>query len=232
MKEIVMVARRRPESGKGAARRIRRDGYIPATVYGPETVPFGVAVEERQFRSAMKGAAGTSIIDLDVDGTRNKVVLRDIQRDPITSRVIHVDFHAISMNKPIHVAVPIHLTGTPIGVKTDGGIMQVTMRELEISCLPSDIPERVDIDVTELHIGDSVHVGNLSIPNVRVLSDSQRTVAVIAAPTVVKEEVKAAAEEAEVAEAAEGEAPEAEAAAEDTGKEAKEAEAEGGKKRK
>ena len=132
MKEIVMVARRRSESGKGAARRTRRDGYIPATVYGPETEPFGVAVEERQFRSAMKGAAGSSIINLDVDGTQNKVVLRDIQRDPITSRVIHVDFHAISMNKPIHVAVQINFTGTPIGVKTDGGIMQVTMRELEI----------------------------------------------------------------------------------------------------
>src|SRR3972149_176160 len=100
MKEIVMAARTRLDGGKGPARRARREGVIPGVVYGPETEPVAVAIEEREFRSLMKGAEGTSLIDLNVDGTVRKVILRELQRDPVTSRVIHLDFHAISMNKP------------------------------------------------------------------------------------------------------------------------------------
>ena len=165
MKEVALKASPRTSVGKGSARRTRRDGSSPAVVYGPEIEPLPIAVEERAFRAAVKTAAGGStIISLDVDGKRNKVVVREIQRDPVTDKITHLDFHAISMTKPLHISIPIHLVGTARGVKTDGGIMQTTMRELEISCLPSDIPEYVEVDVTDLGIGDSIHVRDMEIP--------------------------------------------------------------------
>jgi large subunit ribosomal protein L25 len=147
MQEIPISVERRPEVGKGFARRSRMAGQIPGVVYGPEIDPVPVAVEERQFRAAMRDATSSSILNLSLDGKETKAVVRDLQRDPVTNRVLHVDFHAISMNRPINVAIPISFTGTPIGVKVDGGIMQTTMRELDISCLPADIPDEFEIDV-------------------------------------------------------------------------------------
>ena len=171
----------------------------------------------------MKSAHGSSIFNLEVNNDSNKVIVRNIQRDPVTNRIIHLDFHAVSMKKPINLSIPIRFVGTARGVKTDGGIMQTTLRELEISCLPSDIPDKIEIDVTDLGIGDSIHVRDLTVPNAQVLSEARRTVVVISAPTVMKAEVvseeAAAAEEA--VEAAEGEAP-AEAEAEAEEKEKKE----------
>ncbi len=211
MREIPLTATLRQDTGKGAAHRARQSGNIPAVIYGPEIDSIPIEVEEREFRSVWKAAGGSSIVNLKVDGKENKVIVRDIQRDPITNRVIHLDFHAISMTKPISISIPIIFTGTPVGVKVDGGIMQATMRELDISCLPTDIPEHFEIDVSNLSIGDSIHVSNLSIPNVQIEHEPASTVVVISAPTVVKSE------------AAEGTEGEAEAAAE--GEEAKEGEA-------
>lgn len=208
MKELSLAAQVRTEGGKGPARRTRRDGFIPGVVYGPETKPVSVAVSEREFRATLRGTTGTAIINLNVGGKKSMVVLRDIQRDPVTSHITHVDFHAISMNKPINVNVPVQLVGTPVGVKTDGGIMQVVMRELVISCLPADIPDTVEINVETLGIGDSIHVRNVEIPNAKMITEPTRTIVTIAAPTIIKSETTAAEE----AEAVEG-APTEEAAA-------------------
>ena len=208
MREIPITVQRRNDVGKGVARRTRMAGQIPGVVYGPETEPIPVSVEEREFRSAMRHASSGSILNLNLDGKETKAVLREMQRDPVTSRVLHLDFHAISMNKPIHVAIPIHFVGTPVGVKVDGGIMQATMREIEISCLPVNIPEHLEVDVSELRIGDSIHVGKVSIPNATILADAKRTVVVISAPTIIKAEAAAVGAEAAVAEGAEGEAAE------------------------
>lgn len=214
MREVSLTASPRSSSTKGSVRRTRKAGNIPGIVYGPEIDPIPIEVSEKAFRSALKEAAGTSaIFNLEVNGNTNKVIIRDLQRDPLSSHVIHVDFHAISMNKPLHLSVPIRITGTARGVKTDGGILQTTMRELEISCLPADIPEHVEVDVTELGIGDSVHVRDLNVPKAKILDEPQRTVVVVAAPTVVKvetpaEELAEAVAEGEEAEAAEGEAAE------------------------
>lgn len=213
MKEVSISASRRESLGKGPARQSRMAGNIPAVVYGPEVEPIPVAIEERSFRAAMKGAGSlSSIINLEVDGKTNKVVLREIQRDPITSRILHMDFHAISMTKPLHISIPILFEGSPRGVRTDGGIMQITMRELEISCLPTDIPEKLEVDVTDLGIGDSIHVSDVKLDKVQILAPEQRTIVVIAAPTVVKvdepteEEVEEGVEEGAEAAPAEGEA--------------------------
>jgi len=204
-REISISADLRERVGKGSARQTRMTGRIPAVVYGPEIDPVAISIDAKAFRLAVKEAGGASVVyDLNVGGKANKVLIRDIQRDPVTSVVTHVDFHAISMNKEINISVPIHLTGTPVGVKTEGGIMQTTLRELEVACLPKDIPEQVTIDVSELKIGESVHVGNLEIPNARVLTDEHRTIVVISAPTVLKS-TAAEGEEAEGEELAEGE---------------------------
>ncbi len=213
MKEIAIAATARTDTGKGPARRSRRDGNIPAVVYGPEIEPMVVAVPEREFRAAMKAAHTSSILNLNVDGKENRVILRDLQRDPVTNKVVHMDFHAISMTKPINVALPISFVGTPVGVKTDGGIMQATMRELEISCLPTNIPEVFEVDVSELGIGDSIHVRDLELPDVEILTPERRTVVVISAPTVIKSEVTEGEEEGEEGEeGVEGEGAEGEAA--------------------
>ena len=212
MKEIAIAATARTDTGKGSARRTRREGNIPAVVYGPEIEPMVLAVPEREFRAAMKAAHTSSILNLNVDGKENRVILRELQRDPVTNKVVHLDFHAISMTKPINISLPINFVGTPIGVKTDGGIMQATMRELEISCLPTNIPDEFEIDVSELGIGDSLHVSDLNIPDVDILTPERRTVVVISAPTVIKSEVTEGEEEGEEGvEGAEGEAAEGEA---------------------
>lgn len=234
MKEVTLAASPRASVGKGPARQARMRGSIPAVVYGPEVEPMPVEVDVHAFRTAIKAAGSTSaILNLKVNGKTNKVIIREIQRDPVTSNVMHIDFHAISMTQPIHVAVPIRFVGTARGVKTEGGILQTTMRELEVSCLPAQIPDRIEVDVAELGIGDSIHVRDLEIPDVKILSELRRTVVVISAPTVVKVEAEAAEEEveAEAAEVAEG-AEEAEGAAEEGAKADQKGEKEEKKRRK
>lgn len=231
MKEVSLNVSPRESTGKGSARQSRLSGFIPGVVYGPETKPEPIKVNNLAFNAAWKNAGGGSVIfNLDRDGKKTKVLIRELQRDPITNSVIHVDFHAISMTKPIHLSIPIHLTGTPVGVKTDGGIMQTIMRELEISCLPSDIPEHLEINVEGLHIGDSVHVRDIKLEKAKIIDDPDQTIVVVSAPTVLKtaeEEAAEAAAEAEAAEGAEGAAAEgAEAKADGEKKEGGEKKAE------
>lgn len=206
MKEILISAEKRDKVGKGATRQTRRDGSIPGVVYGPEYEPVSIAIDEKNLRLAFKAAAGsTALYNLEVENKTNKVIVREIQRDPVTSKILHIDFHAVSMTKPINVAIPIHFEGIPVGVTVDGGIMQTNMRELEISCLPDQIPEFCELDVAELSIGDSIHVKDIVMEGVDILSDTNRTVVVISAPTVVKVDEPTAEEAEEAAAAAEGE---------------------------
>lgn len=219
MKEVSLQASSRKSTGKGAARQSRMAGNIPAVIYGPETDPQPIEVSLRDLRAAVKTAASTStIFDLNIDGKTNKVLIRDMQRDPITLNVTHIDFHAISMNRPINLTIPIHFVGTPEGVKSEGGILQTTMRDIEISCLPKDIPDSFELDVSKLMVGDSIHVRDVDIPNATILTEEQRTIVIVQPPTVVsipETEAEAAegeegveGEAAEGAEGAEGEASE------------------------
>ena len=230
MKEVTITASTRQTGGKGFARRVRFAGAIPGVVYGPETKPAAISITEKEFRSALKNAGGVhgSIFTLSVDGQQSKVIVREIQRDPLTSKVTHVDFHAISMNKPIHIEIPINFIGIAKGVKAEGGIMQVVMRDLEIACLPVNIPEHFEIDVSELNIGDSVHVRDLSIPNAEILSDASNVIVVISAPTVIKVETPTAEAAEAAATAAAAEAAPAEGGKADAKGGAGKADAKGG----
>mgnify|MGYP000402312635 CR=1 FL=1 len=221
MKEVALPAELRDAGSKGVARRLRSAGNIPAVVYGLKTAPYSVQVKESALRTAMKEAAGSAVLyDLQVGDKANKVVIRDLQRDPLTSRITHIDFHAIAMDRPLRVRVPIHFVGTPVGVKVDAGIMQTTMREISVSCLPKDMPEKIEINVEELGIGEAIHVRDIDLPNVELLGEPQRTVVVISAPTVTRAEADAM-EAGEAVEGVEGEAAEVETAegeaAEDSG---------------
>ncbi len=211
MKEIKLAAETRQSIGKENARKVRRTGMIPGILYGPEIKPLPLALKLSDLNGLIRHEGRTNmLLDLDLanDKKSRKVIIRELQRDPVTGAFKHVDFYQVSMKKKLHLSVNVYLTGTPAGVKSAGGILEHVTRDIEIACLPSDIPEKVEIDVSALEIGDSVHVGNLKIPNVDVLTDAHQTIATLVPPTIIKvEAAPVAAEAVEGAEAlpAEGE---------------------------
>jgi large subunit ribosomal protein L25 len=223
MKELNLTVEKRDGTGKGVNRRLRQAGDIPAVVYGPETDPIPVKVNYKNLYRLMHDVPMNTIINLDITGMdepARKVLIRELQKDPVSGELLHLDFHHIPMDKPITLTIPITAVGIPEGVKTFGGIVQYARREIDISCLPSDIPDTIEIDITALNVGDSIHVSDLKLDNVTVLTDPIRTLITVVAPTVIK----SAAEEAE--EAAEGE--EGEEGEEGAEGEAKEGEAKEG----
>lgn len=205
MKAVKLEARVRESTGKEYSHKLRRRGLVPGVVYGAQedTVPLELdAKEMHRFLLTQEGE--NVLIDLEIAGAEpsvKKAVVKDLQLDPVTGRVLHVDFLHISMTEKIKVRVPVHLLGTSTGVKNQGGIIQHILRELEVSCLPSDIPASINMDITELGIGDSIHVRDVTVDKVEVLTETERTIVTVIPPTVHKEEeapVPEAEEEPEV----------------------------------
>ncbi len=206
MKEITLEARTRKDAGKGVARKLRAAGKIPAVVYGKGEEPVVIELEHEGFHNAMRESSGENLlINLNIDGAaaKKKALIKDVQRDPVDGQLLHIDFMHISMTEKIIVDVPIVLEGIPIGVKDFGGIISWVIRQVEVSCLPTDIPDKIAIDVSEMKIHDSIHIKDFQLENVEILDNPERTVASIVPPTVIKEEV--VADEGEEAEVAEGE---------------------------
>jgi large subunit ribosomal protein L25 len=212
----------RTETGKGAMRRLRREGRIPAVVYGrgEETRP--LSVDAHDFEMLTKHhSLDTTIIELSIEGAgrkggRLRTLIAEVQNHPYKPQVLHVDFQQIHAGERVTVQVPIRLHGTPAGVRA-GGVLQHVLHDVELECAVEEIPESLDVDVGALEIGDSVHVSELAIPeNVEILIDAERTVCTVAPPTVleVPEEEEAAAEP-ELVGAEEAEAEEAEAGEEE-----------------
>jgi large subunit ribosomal protein L25 len=231
MDKPVLNARTREITGKGAAKKLRKNNQIPATFYGPSREPLKLAMDYPELEGLIKRSGGENIIlDLKVkseDGTQTwNVILKDLQIDPIRDTYLHADFYEISMDKEITVNVPIHLINTPAGVEEEGGILQHVRRELSVSCLPDKLIEALEVDVSQLEIGDSVHIRDLVLPEgIKSLDEENLTIAVVAPPTVMPEE---AVEEEVEEEALEGEVAEGEAAeGEKDEKETTEAESEG-----
>ena len=192
-----ITAERRQETGKGAARTFRRTGRVPGILYGHGEESVAVSVDARELSRLVQSiSVENTIVDLEVgDGGSYKVLIRELQRHPYRNEMIHVDFFHVAMDEKIYVEIPIVLHGTPVGVKNKGGIVDHQLRELEVYCLPGSIPEKVEVDISELDIGDAIHVADLSIPDVEIETDPERSVVTVLAPTVIEEPEAEIAEE-------------------------------------
>jgi len=204
---VQLQAEVRAPGRKKGAKSVRYAGRVPAVIYGHGREPQPLSVGASEFGRLLDTVAVEStIVDITVGGATVKALIREIQRHPIKQGILHVDFQEIHAGEKLRLEIPVHLVGTADGVRNQGGILDQVLRTVEIECLPADIPERVELDVSALVIGRSLHVSDLSIPNAEVLTDAALTVATVTAPRV--EEVAAPA--AAVAEGAEGAAAVAE----------------------
>ena len=184
----------RPGTGKGPARSARRAGLIPGVIYGAGEKPTALAVPKKEFELAVKNAGGNVIVALKLGNTvEQTAIIREVQRDPISHDILHLDFHHISLTEKVTVEVTVHLVGTPDGVKNGGGILEHITRTVEIECLPTSIPAHLEADVSALGIGDSIHVRDLNVPNAEILSDPDTTIATVVPPTVMTEPTAEAA---------------------------------------
>jgi len=180
-------------SGKGAARSLRRQGQVPAVIYGHGRDPLSLSLNARDLDKLLSHIqAESTVIEVSVGGQTAKTLIREIQRHPIKRQILHVDFQALVAGEKVTVNIPIVLEGIPEGVRLEGGVLDQTLRELEIECDPSDIPDHAELDITNMVIGDSLHVSDIKLPaNVRILDDPETSVAVLAAPRAVIEETPA-----------------------------------------
>lgn len=192
MSEIIVEAQVRKDTGK-RAKNVRKQGMIPGVFYGhgEETIPIETTLA--QLRPVVY-TSDTHIISLKLDnGATKTCIVRDLQFDPVTDKIIHFDLYALRADEKVTMEVPVALVGTAKGVK-DGGMVQHILHRIEIKCFPKDIPEHIDVDISALEIGDSIHVSALSIPNVEILEDEDSTIVAVVPPTVLKEPVPTAAE--------------------------------------
>jgi len=188
----------RADRGTGVARKLRRDGKIPAVIYGHGREPQSLTVDAREFEKLLGShAAASTVIELSLGGAVAKTLIRELQRHPVKRNVIHVDFQELVAGEKVTVSVPLRFTGTADGVRNSGGILEETMHQIHIRVDPSIIPDHVDVDVTPLTIGHSIHIRDLKLPEgVAVLDDAGATVCVCTAPKAVTETTAAAEGEA------------------------------------
>jgi large subunit ribosomal protein L25 len=210
----------REGTGKGPARRLRASGRVPAVCYGRGAKSLGISLDPLALDQLLKGSTAglNTLIALQVEGGGEyhgkPMLVKELQRDPVSRQILHADLYAVNLQEAIQVSVPIHLEGSPEGVKM-GGILDQTLREVELECMPQAIPEELRLDVSELLVGQSLHVRDLSVPEgATLLSDLDLSVVTVATPAVEEEPVAEAVEgeplaegeEAPDAEKAEGEA--------------------------
>jgi len=208
IKDITVNAIRRDGVGKGPARRLRAQGMIPASVYGDGEASVAVAVSAKELATLLRSETGhNTIFKLSIPGLDEpaNVIIKDWQTDPVRGRLIHADLMRLSMTTVTRVTVPIVVVGEPAGVKLEGGILEINLREVEIECLPADIPSSAEVEVSDLHLGKHVSVVDLKIDRtkIKVITHEDHIVAGVLAPRLVEEAAPAVAETTEAAAAAE-----------------------------
>jgi large subunit ribosomal protein L25 len=176
MEQKTMSIELRDKNGKGVARKLRVQGVVPGVVYGKGIEPVSVKVDAKDLAAAIAGEGGlNSLITLSGGGSLNGniVIVADMQRNPLKGDILHVDFHRISLDEKVKVHVPVVMVGTAAGVK-EGGMLDVVTYSLDVECLPTSIPEAINVDVTNLAIGHSIHVSELGLPQgIKVLNDPE-----------------------------------------------------------
>jgi large subunit ribosomal protein L25 len=200
MSQEVLIVPKREAFGKAAIRDLKKSGMIPAVVYGLNEPPVAIAISPKAVARVIASEAGmNSVVYLQREGTdiKRHVIIKDLQRDPITARLRHVDFMRVDMTLKVRVKVPVRLVGTAVGVKSQGGVLDFAHREIEIECLPSIIPAHIDVDITNLGVGDSIRFEQIALaPNVVFIGDAHQTVCAIHGKAA-EEEVAAPAAAAE-----------------------------------
>jgi large subunit ribosomal protein L25 len=228
METLIIEVEGREAGGKGAARRIRGEGKMPAVFYGPNSPARSIAVNAHEFNKRVAHLEGSHLLELrsrDSGLDQRKVLLRDIQFDPVAGVAMHADFYEVALDRAIEVKVPLHFEGKAAGV-TLGGILQPIMREVTVSCLPTAIPEFIAVDVTAIGIHESIHLNDLQMPQgAEIVSRDNDPVVTVLPPSIEAkpaEEEAAAAEGAAAAAPAEGAAPAEAGAKKPEGKKAEE----------
>jgi len=219
MNHPVLNAAERTLSTKGELHSLRRQGKIPAVVYGGGQSALAIVLDAKEFKQATAGISESTIISLNIGGNKKDAFIRERQRDTMSTDIIHVDFLEVAKDRALRAKVSLHFTGVPVGVK-EGGILETPGHEVEVECLPADLPERIEIDVSALEANHSIHVRDIpAMKNVKILTSSELVLAVVkyakaeAEPEVVEAAVPAeGAVPVEGAVAADGTAPVAGAA--------------------
>ncbi len=202
MKEISIEVKSRKDAGKGVARKMRAKGSIPGVVYGKGEEPKPIELDRNHFHNVMRRVTGDNpLINLTIDGqaTEKMALIRDMQRDPVDGHLLHIDFQQISLTEKIKVRVPIILEGIPDGVKNFGGIVNWAVRDVEVQCLPTDIPDKFTLDISALKIHESLHVKSIIADKVEILESPEETIVTVVPPTIIKEATPAEGEAAAAA---------------------------------
>lgn len=201
MAELTLEVNRRETTGKSAAKKMRREGIVPAIVYGGDREPVAISVNRRTISDLVTksehGIRSVFLLKLSDSDKSRHAMIREIEVDPITRELKHVDFIRVNMKQKVHLEIPIHTTGVAKGQKL-GGVVDFVMREMEVECLPTAIPDEIVIDISELEIGDAIRIADLTMPEgVKSLADDERVVVTVTAPRAATETTEGEAEEDE-----------------------------------
>jgi len=188
MRQVVLTSFRREKTGKEIAKKLRKKGLIPAIIYGPHINPIPISVKFSELESILNKHKGeTLLFNLEIisgESFKIQAILKEYQTDPITDKIIHIDFLAIHEKNLITIDVPLEFIGKPIGI-TKGGVLEILLHELSIECLPSNIPDKIQVDITNLDIGDVLHVKDIKVPEgIRIAEDLEKTVVTIVTEAV------------------------------------------------
>ncbi|NLJ47199.1 MAG: 50S ribosomal protein L25 [Treponema sp.] len=205
MSQTLLTAVSRPTATKGQVRRLRAEGKLPAVIYDRHGKSRAILLDSAEFAKAVTGVSESTILKLSIDGKTTEAFIKDRQVNWLRGTLLHVDFFEVEQDQAIRAHVSIHLLGTPIGVR-EGGVLETPVHEVEVECLPKDLPSKIELDISNLGANHSIHVRDISLPNVRILNSGDQVVALV---KFAKVETAPAAEEAAPAE---GEAPAAPAA--------------------
>jgi large subunit ribosomal protein L25 len=192
-----LTVQMRTQVGRNAIKRVRKEGLIPGVIYGVGQEPINLEVNRRQLSTVLAHSSSENILleleIVDGDNKRNSLaMIQEVQHHPIQRQILHVDFHAVSATEKITAEVPIETVGEPIGVKTNGGLLEHNLRDLEVECLPGDLPDRIEVDVSGLDINQSIHVKDLKLPpGVEAVTDGDLTVVAVSAARVEEEPTEA-----------------------------------------
>lgn len=206
MEQVLIKAEKRSLTGKGVARKLRSADKIPAILYGGNAEPVSITISSKDWNTITRRMKRNVILDMEIhsgSAVENRpVMVKEIQHDGLGTKILHIDFLQVSMEKAVEVEVSIHLTGKSKG-EVLGGIVDIHLRSVKVECLPNQIPEDITLDISELDIGDSIHVGDLNLPNVKVIEHADIAILTVIPPTV--EEKRGAVEAPEAAETKEKE---------------------------